>query len=349
MRAWVVRGQGDPWDVYERADVPEPSHEAMAGYALDIQGLRPLRAGEQPIADYVFLRVSRAALAWPDVTMCTGAYPVPVLRPYISGQEAVGIVEQASPSMQSFVGKRVVAFTPQPFGSFAEIAVATAGSLWECPEVFDDDQAAAFFISAHTAHQAVCRRGRVREGETVLVLGAAGGVPSAAVQIAVAAGARVIAVAGGPEKIEFCRQLGAHHVIDHRAVDFVAAARDWTDGRGVDVIVDFVQGEQGARARPLLVVEGRHVMAGHAGGLQPIHPNEFYIQNWSLIGCCMGAGYGDRLMEVEQQAHDAILELVARGSYRPQVGRSVAFDEIPAALRDLVERRVCGRIVASVG
>ena len=113
--------------------------------------------------------------------------------------------------------------------------------------------------------------------------------------------------------------------------------------------IDFVQGEQGARARPLLVVEGRHVMAGHAGGLQPIHPNEFYMQNWTLIGCCMGAGYGERLMEVEQEAHDAILELVRRGAYRPCVGRVIEFDEIPSALRDLVERRVQGRIVARIG
>jgi NADPH2:quinone reductase len=349
MKAWVVKGQGEPWDVFEQAEVPEPSHEAMAGYALDIEGLRPLREGEQPIGDYAFLRVTRAALAWPDVTMCTGEYPVPISRPYISGQEAVGVVEDASPSMQSFVGKRAVAFTPQPFGSFAPVAVATGGSIWECPQAFDDDQAAAFFIAAHTAYQAVHRRGRVQPGETVLVLGAAGGVPSAALQLALAAGATVIAVAGGAEKAEFCRALGAHHVIDHRAVDFVAAAREWTDGRGVDMIIDFVQGEQGARARPLLVVEGRHVMAGHAGGLQPIHPNEFYIQNWTLVGCCMGSGYGDRLMEVEQQAHDAILELVERGAYRPQVGRVIDFEEIPAALRDLVARRSQGRIVARIG
>ena len=349
MKAWCVRGQGDPWDVFELGDFPEPSHEAMAGYALDIEGLRPVRPGESPIEDYAFMRVHRAALAWPDVTMCTGAYPVPIPRPYVSGQEAVGVVEDASPSLQALVGKRVVAFTPQPFGSFAPRAVVTAGSVWECPEAFDDDQAAAFFIAAHTAHQAVYRRGQVAAGETVLVLGAAGGVPSAAVQLAVAAGATVIAVAGGPEKIEFCRALGAHYAIDHRAGDFVAAVRDVTDGRGVDVIIDFVQGTQGSAARPLLVVEGRHVMAGHAGGLQPIHPNEFYIQNWTLVGCCMGSGYGERLMEVEQQAHDALLELVAQGAYRPQVGRVVDFDEIPIALKDLVERRARGRIVARIG
>ena len=129
MKAWVVRGEGNPWDVYEQDDVPEPSHEAMAGLAIDMVGLRPLRDGEQPIADYAFMRVTRTALAWPDVTMCTGAYPVPILRPYISGQEAVGVVEDASPSLQSLIGKRVVAFTPQPFGSFAPVAVATGGSI----------------------------------------------------------------------------------------------------------------------------------------------------------------------------------------------------------------------------
>lgn len=348
MQAWCVRGEGDPWDVFRLEEFPEPSHEAMRGYALDLAGLRTLRPGETPIADYAFLRVRRAALAWPDVTMCTGEYPVPIERPYVSGQEAVGTVEEASPSMRHLIGKRVVAFTPQPFGSFAPYAVATAGSVWECPEAFDDDEAAAFFIAAHTAYQAVHRRGRVRAGETVLVLGAAGGVPSAAVQLCVAAGATVVAVAGGSEKVAFCRELGAHHTVDHRAGDFVEAVRECTGGRGVDVIVDFVQGEQGAAARPLLVVEGRHVMAGHAGGLRAVHPNEFYLQNWTLVGCCMGSGYGERLMEVEREAHDALLGLVERGAYRPRVGRVVDFEEIPLALKDLVERRVQGRVVARI-
>ncbi len=349
MRAWVVRGDGAPWDVFCREETAEPTHAAMSRLTLDLVGLRERVGDERAVEHYAFLRVHAAGLAWPDVTMATGEYPVRVPRPYISGQEAVGTVEDASPSLRGLVGKRVIAFTPQPFGSFAEVCVGTAPTLYECPAELSDAEGAAFLIASHTAYQAVHRRGRVQAGETVLVLGAAGGVPSAAVQLCVAAGARVIALAGGEEKVAFCRQLGAHVAIDHAAGDVAARVRRETDGRGIDVIIDFVQGSAGAEARRWLAVEGRHVMAGHAGGLLPVHPNEFYLQNWTLIGCCMGSGYGERLPEIEQQAHDYLLGLVAAGRYRPQLGRVVGFDEIPHALRDLTERRAMGRVVAQFG
>jgi NADPH2:quinone reductase len=345
MRAWVVRGQGQPWEVFRAEEFPEPSHAAMERYALDLVGLRERRDGEEPCRHYVFLRVAAAALAWPDVTMATGEYPVRVPRPYVSGQEAVGIVEDASPSLRGLVGKRVVAFTPQPFGSFAPRCVGTAPTVFECPEGLSDEEGAAFLIASHTAYHAVHRRGGVRAGETVLVLGAAGGVPSAAVQLAAAAGAHVVALAGGDEKVEFCRRLGASAAIDSRAPDWPERVRGHTGGRGVDAIIDFVQGEPGRLARPLLAVEGRHVMAGHAGGLLPVHPNEFYLQNWTLVGCCMGSGYGERLPGIEAAAHEHVLRLVAEGRFRPAVGRVVGFDEIPSALRDLAERRVVGRVV----
>ena len=346
MIAWVVRGDGAPWEAFAREEIPEPSHDAMSRLTLDLVGLRERRGEERPAEHYAFLRVHAAGLAWPDVTMATGEYPVRIPRPYVSGQEAVGTVEDASPSLRSLVGKRVVAFTPQPFGSFAERCVGTAPTLYECPAELSDAEGAAFLIPSHTAYHAVHRRGRVQAGETVLVLGAAGGVPSAALQLCVAAGARVIALAGGEEKVAFCQRLGAHVAIDHRAPDVAARVRRETEGRGVDVIIDFVQGRAGALARGWLAVEGRHVMAGHAGGLLPVHPNEFYLQNWTLIGCCMGSGYGERLPEIEQQAHAYLTGLVAAGRFRPQVSRVVGFEEIPNALRDLTERRAMGRIVA---
>ncbi len=348
MKAWVVREKGNPWECYQLEDRPAPTAADMERMCLDIVGLRECAADEEPCRDWVILRVLSAGLAWPDVTMATGEYPVPIARPYVSGQEAVGIVEEASPSQQHLLGRRVVGFTPQPFGSFAERCVATAPTLYECPDVFSDEEGAAFLIASHTAYHAVHRRGGVQEGETVLVLGAAGGVPSSAVQLAVAAGAHVIAVAGGADKAAFCRELGAHVVIDHRQEDFVAAVQREVGPSSVNAIIDFVQGEPGAQARPLLAVEGRHVMAGHAGGLIPVHPNEFYIQNWTLVGCCMGYGYGEELPEIEQHAHDYIVQLAEEGRYRPPVPRVVGFDEIPETFRELVERRAMGRLVARV-
>lgn len=348
MKAWVVRGEGMPWEVFRQEDFPEPTHADLSGYAVDMEGLRPLREGEVPHPDYVLIRVRAACLAWPDLTMATGEYPVPIRRPYISGQEGVGIVEDTSPSLGHMLGKRVCGFTPQPYGCFAERSVMLSHTLFEVPESFSDEEGAAFLIASHTAYHAVHRRGQVQAGETVLVLGAAGGVPSAALQLCVAAGARVIAVAGGATKAQYCRDLGAQIVIDHRGEDFAEAVRREVGRASVNVIVDFVQGEMGACARPLLAVEGRHVMAGHAGGLLPVHPHEFYMQNWSLVGCCMGAGYGEQLPEIEAQAHAHILSLVEAGRYRPAPSRVIGFEEIPETLRAFVSREVVGRVVARI-
>ncbi len=347
MNAWVVREKGLPRDVFRWESFPEPTHAALGGMAMDIEGLRPRRGTDEPAVDhYAFVRVLAAALATPDPTMATGAYPVPIARPYVSGQEAVGIVEDTTPSLAHLKGKRVMGFTPQPFGSFATHTVMALPTIWEVPESMSDEDAAGFVIPAHTAYHAVHRRGKVAAGETVLVLGAAGGVPSSAVQLCAAAGCRVIAVARGAEKVDFARKLGAEIAIDSGREDFVAAVRRAVGDHAIDVIVDFVQGEPGQRARPLLRVEGRHLLCGHAGGLIPIHPAEFYVQNWTLVGVCMGSGYGPKLMEIEQQAHDDLMALVAAGRYRATTSRVISFAEIPAALEDLANRRSFGRIVA---
>jgi len=346
MKGWVIRDKGLPRDVYKWEDFPAPTHEALGRMAMDIEGLRPRRGDEPACAHYAFVRVLAAALATPDHTMATGAYPVPIPRPYVSGQEAVGIVEDAAPSLAHLKGKRVMGFTPQPFGSFASHTVMALPTIWEVPDAMSDEEAAGFVIPAHTAYHAVHRRGKVQAGETVLVLGAAGGVPSSAVQLCAAAGCRVIAVARGAEKVDFCRKLGADVAIDSGREDFVAAVKRVVGEHGIDVIVDFVQGEPGRLARPLLTVEGRHLLCGHAGGLIPIHPTEFYVQNWTLVGVCMGSGYGPKLMEIEQKAHDDLMALYASGRYRATTSRVIPFAEIPAALEALADRQTFGRVVA---
>lgn len=346
MKAWVVRDKGLPRDVFRWEEFPEPTHAAIEKLTMDIEGLRARGAGDPPCPPYAFVRVLAAALATPDHTMATGAYPVPIPRPYVSGQEAVGIVEDASPALAHLKGKRVMGFTPQPFGSFASHTVMAVPTIWEVPDGMSDEDAAGFVIPAHTAYHAVHRRGKVQLGETVLVLGAAGGVPSAAVQLCAAGGCRVIAVARGKEKAEFCTKLGAEIAIDSEREDFVEAVKRIVGPNGIDVIVDFVQGEPGQRARPLLRVEGRHLLCGHAGGLLPIHPAEFYIQNWTLVGVCMGAGYGPKLMEIEQKTHDDLMTLVRTGRYRATTSQVISFAEIPKALESLASRKTFGRVVA---
>jgi NADPH:quinone reductase-like Zn-dependent oxidoreductase len=146
MQGWVVRGKGDPSEVFEWREAPEPSHEAMRALTVDLAGLRTRQPEEPPASAYVFVRVLAAALATPDVTMATGEYPVPIERPYVSGQEAVGIVEETSPGLEHWMGKRVMGFTPQPFGSFAPRAVMFPPMIYEVPEGMSDADAAGFVI-----------------------------------------------------------------------------------------------------------------------------------------------------------------------------------------------------------
>jgi NADPH2:quinone reductase len=345
MRAWRVHDVGEPRDVFVVDEIPEPTADDLMGLGMGLAGWVPLVPGAEPFTDWVIMRMTVAALALPDVTMCRGTYPVPVARPYVSGQEGVGVVVDAAPARRDLIGRRVAAVTMQPFGSLAPVSVGIS-TMYAVPDAMSDEDAAGFLIPAHTAYHAAVRRGKVAEGETVVVLGAAGGLGSALVQLAVAQGARVIAVVGGPDKVAFCESLGAEGV-DHRDGDFVDAVRRVTAGRGVDVVLDPVQGEMGAHARTLLAPDGRHVLCGHAGGLVP-HDPHFYMYNHTLVGATLGSYPRDEMRRIHAETHAALADLVTAGRYRPTTTRCVAFDEVPAALTDLAERRTTGRVVVRV-
>jgi NADPH:quinone reductase len=345
MQAWRVHGFGEPGDVVVLDDVPAPTPDDLAGLGMDLSGWVPLAEGQQPFTDWVLLDMTVAGLALPDVTMARGTYPVPVRRPYTTGQEGVGVVVDAAPGRRDLIGKRVAAVCIQPFGSLAPVSVGIS-TIFEVPDGMSDEDGAGFVIPAHTAYHAVHRRGRVQAGETVAVLGAAGGLGSAIVQLCVAAGARVIAVVGGADKVAFCTELGAE-AIDHRDGGVVAAVRAVTGGRGVDVIVDPVQGEAGAELRGALVPDGRHVLCGHAGGLVP-HDPHFYMFNHSLVGATLGSYPRDEMARIHAETGAALAELVASGRYRPLVTRCVDFADVPAALTDLAERRTTGRVVVRI-
>ncbi len=345
MRAWRVHGFGEPADTFVLDDVPEPTAADLSGMTMGLAGWAPLTGDGEPFTDWVIMRMTVAALALPDVTMCRGTYPVPVTRPYISGQEGVGVVVEAAPGRRALVGRRVAAVTMQPFGSLAPASVGIS-TIFEVPDGMTDEEAGGFLIPAHTAYHAAIRRGRVTAGETVVVLGAAGGLGSALVQLSAAHGARVVAVVGGADKVAFCKELGAE-AVDHTAGDFVDDVRALTGGRGADVILDPVQGEMGARARSLLVPDGRHVLCGHAGGLIP-HDPHFYMYNHTLVGATLGSYPRPEMQRIHAETQSALLELLAAGRYRPTVTRRVAFEDVPAALTDLAERRTMGRVVVRV-
>jgi NADPH2:quinone reductase len=240
VRVWRVHDVGEPRDVLQLDDVDPPRAADLGAMTMGLGGWEPMAEGREPFSDWVILEMTHAALALPDVTTARGTYPVPVGRPYIAGQEGVGTVVDAAPGRQSLLGRRVAAVCIQPWGSLAPLSVGVS-TLFEVPESMSDVDAAGFIIPAHTAWHAVVRRGAVQAGETVLVRGAAGGIGSAMVQLALAQGSQVIAAVGGVEKAALCRSLGAE-VIDHTTHDVAAEVGRLTAGKGVDVILDPVQG-----------------------------------------------------------------------------------------------------------
>jgi NADPH:quinone reductase-like Zn-dependent oxidoreductase len=185
--------------------------------------------------------------------------------------------------------------------------------IFEVPDAMTNEQAAGYLIASHTAHHAAIRRGAVASGETVVVLGAAGGLGSAIVQLCVAQGARVIAVVGGAEKAAFCRGLGAE-VVDHFEGDYVEAVRDLVGG-GVDVVIDPVQGEMGAASDRLLVPGGRRVVCGHAGGLIP-HDPDFYLDNHSIVGVDLGGYPREVMQQFHLETEEVLTRLMAEGCPR---------------------------------
>jgi NADPH2:quinone reductase len=312
---------------------------------MSMGGWVPLEDAPYPVTpDWVILDMHAAALALPDVTMARGTYPVPVPRPYISGQEGVGTVREASAALAHLIGTRVVGVCIQPWGSLADVSVAIAPSVVPAPNALSDVDAAAFLIPAHTAYHAVIRRGQVQTGETVLVTGAAGGLGSACVQLAAARGARVIAAVGNAEKAEHCLALGAALTIDHSARDIVAGVRAEVGDRALDVIVDPVQGVMGGRLRELLAPDGRHILCGHAGGLEPIDPH-FYVANVTLVGATLGGYPPDVMAAMFAKASSELLTMLDAGTFRPTTTRVIEFDEVPAVLTAMGERRTIGRPV----
>jgi NADPH2:quinone reductase len=248
-------------------------------------------------------------------------------------------------------------------GAHAELVVGPVDMAFDVPPELSDVEAAAFFYPFHLAHLGLHERGRLQPGETVLVHAAAGGVGSAAVQLAVAAGARVIATAGGPEKLDFVRDLGADVAIDYRHGGFASAVLDATEGRGVDVCFDGVGGGVTTESLRCLTRNGRHLVIGFAGGIEAeeipiVNGRSLCFGNFSLVGVILaysdpallppGSGFNPTPPQVGEEVHAHLIELLRAGQIRPVVGRVVPFAQLPEALEDMEARTTMGRIVVQI-
>jgi len=324
VRAWHVTGHGEPEDVLASVEVPRPV----------------------PGAGQVLVRVLAAAANFPDVLLCRGTYQVRPALPFCPGVELCGEVTETGEGVTGFaVGDRVIGGAVLPYGGFAEYALMEAAHILPAPGELDHAEAAPFHVTYQTGWFGLHRRARLAAGETLLVHAAAGGVGSGAVQLGKAAGARVIAVTGGPEKAQVARELGADVVVDREHADFVAVVKDATGGRGADVVYDPVGGEAFRRSTKCIAFEGRIVVVGFASGDIPAAAlNHALVKNYSILGLHW-ALYERNDPGAVRDCHAELSRLVAAGLIRPLISERLSLAHVPDGLGRLAAGTTTGRLV----
>ena len=322
MRAVVCREIGGP-DLLAIEDVAEP----VAG------------------PGQVLVEVRACSVNFPDLLMIQNLYQFKPELPFIPGSEVAGVVHAVGDGVDRFSpGDRVLG-SSLFVGGLAELAALSADTTVAVPDDVSFENAAGLLYAYGTSQYALKDRARLRPGETLLVLGAAGGVGLAAVEIGVLMGARVIAAASTDEKLELCRAHGAAETINYSREDLKARVRELTGGAGADVVYDPVGGPYSEPALRSTAWEGRFLVIGFAAGDIPRMPlNLALLRGCSIVGVFWGSFVGR-----EPQRHRAnVSELVEwwrRQSLRPHTSASYPLERSASAFADLAERRVMGKVV----
>jgi len=336
----VVR-HGRPRDVVEVLDVDTP----------------------EPGPGEVRVAVSAASINYGDIARCTGGVAsVMGQPPFTLGMDMCGVVDAAGDGATEWIGRRVVAVAKQSLGGMAEWAIATGQSVFDAPRELDDGEAAAFTLPFHTGWLALHERARIQPGEDLLVVGGASGVGTSIIQLGVAAGARVVAIAGGPEKGKLCASLGAETTIDYTSEDIFDRVMAATDTHGADVACDMVGGPQTETIWTCMALGGRYVPVGfnddEQSGLTGKPLRRVSMGNFSVVGVIMA--YGDAPPEFRRfgvnpfppgtgpRVHAALCELIAAGRIRPTIGRRISMAEVAEALEDHSAKRTTGRTVVEI-
>lgn len=290
------------------------------------------------------VRTAAVSLNFPDLLIIQGKYQHRAPLPAVPGVEAVGVVEAVGPGSKFKIGDRAVGFC-HGGGTLADAFLVDDASAWTVPPHVTDEQAAALSVTYGTSWFGLTHRARLVEGETLLVLGAAGGVGLAAIQLGKLLGATVIACAGDAKKLAVCRDNGADHLIDYRREDLVERVKEITAGRGADVIYDPVGGEIFEQVKRCVAWGGRLVVIGFAGGQIPqIELNRILLKNMAVVGLAWGQ-YLDRGSKLPEQAQFQFYDMIARRQIDPVIYRSLPFAEVKEGLRLIESREVFGKVV----
>ncbi|WP_289102465.1 NADPH:quinone oxidoreductase family protein [uncultured Marinobacter sp.] len=296
----------------------------------------------------VKIRVKAAGLNFPDTLIIEGKYQLQPPMPFSPGGELAGEVIEVGDKVTRFKpGDRVAALTG--FGAFAEEVVAPESNLLPVPDNMPDEKAAGFMMVYGTSYYALKQRANLQPGETLLVLGASGGVGLAAVELGKAMGAKVIAAASSSEKLRIAKDAGADELINYTDEPLKDAVKKLTKGKGVDVIYDPVGGDFTEQALRTMAWNGRHLIIGFAAGDIPKVPaNLTLLKGCSVVGVFWGA-FARNEPEVSAQNMMELLQMYSEGKIDPKVSEVFDFEQYAEALGALTGRRATGKVVLRVG
>lgn len=299
---------------------------------------RPISPGEVRVA------VKAAGINFPDTLIIQGKYQLKAEPPFTPGAEVAGTVTEVGAKVQHVkVGDQVAAIVP--VGGYAEEVVASGDAVIVLPPGMTHAQAAGFPLVYGTSMHALKQRGQLKAGETLLVLGAAGGVGLSAVQIGKLMGARVIAAASSPEKLALCREHGADEVIDYSKESLKESVKKLTKGQGADVIYDPVGGDLAQECFSSIAWNGRYLVIGFASGTIPeVAVNRLLLKGASAVGVFWGA-FIAREPKVSHENFKQLFAWFSEGKMNPYVSQQYPLADAAKAMRDMLERKATGKLI----
>jgi len=307
---------------------------------LSLEDVDPPIAGE----GQVVVDIKAASVNFPDLLTIRGMYQIKAEPPFVPGFESAGVVSAIGPGVSTLaVGDRVAAFGT--FGAFAERWAVDATNCIPLPDDVSFEAGAAITVAYGTSYHALKQRARLQQGETLLVLGAAGGVGAAAVELGANMGARVIAAASSDEKLAFCRELGATETVNYTTDDLRQRIKEVTEGKGVDIVYDPVGGNLAEAAFRSIAWNGRYLVIGFAAGDIPALPfNLPLLKGASIVGVFWGS-----FLQHEPQANEEnvqeLFDLVTSGTITPRVTDTFPLASFRDAYRVIEDRTATGKIL----
>jgi len=297
-----------------------------------------------PKEDEVLISVKACSVNFPDTLIIQGKYQFRPEFPFSPGSDVSGIIEKVGNKVSHLkVGDKVVGFIP--YGGYAEKAILKAKDCFPKPKGMSMVNASAFLLAYGTSYHALKDRAKLKKDETILILGASGGVGLTALELAKLMGAKVIAAASTKEKLDLCKQFGADEVINYKEESVKDKVKELTNGKGVDVIYDPVGGHFSELALRAIAWKGRHLVIGFANGEIPKIPiNLILLKGASIVGVFWGA-FAQKEPKKSLENIKELLTWFATGKLNPHIDKTYALQNATKALEDMMQRKVKGKIV----